>query len=387
MPTAKTIIGVVAAGLLATSLSATAQERPAGVNVVNTGSRVMFTDAKGMTLYTYDLDTQVGQSACNQKCEEAWPPLRPQDGSKPLADWSIIQRADGSPQWAYKDHPIYAYRKDAYPGARFGERPENEAWHVAGAPIETPVEAKVAARMGGRVLVDARGLMLYSLDTDKLSDAPPHKGSQAAIRDAAIVHSECSGACLVEWQPLEAAWIARPIGSWTVAKREDGSRQWVYQGKPLYTHPADGKNQDIPLTAKKAWHPAVLEPPPPLPSWVTLQETDGGMVVADGKGTTLYAYEADKNVNRPSGGASERGCDEWCMKLYVPVLAAGDFKTIGDWSVISMADGKKQWAFKGMGLYTHTRDREPGSIEGTLAYRVWHTIKRDGTMMQGTGGG
>jgi predicted lipoprotein with Yx(FWY)xxD motif len=389
MRAAKAILCGVALGLLAASVPATAQEVPGGVNVVATGSGTTFTDANGMTLYTHDRDIQAGHSLCNQKCEEAWPPLRPQDGARPFADWTIIQRADGSQQWAYKNHPVYAYRKDAYPGARFGERPENEAWHVAGAPIETPSEVKVAARMGGKILVDARGLMLYSLDTDKVSVVASREVLQdaRASGDVTVVHSGCKGACLAEWQPLEAAWIALPIGNWTVVMREDGSRQWAYQGKPLYTHPADGKNQNIPLTAQKAWRPVVLEPPSPLPSWVTLQETDGGVVLADGKGRTLYEYEAELNVNRPSGGASERGCDPWCMNLYVPVLATGETAPIGDWSVVTMADGRKQWGFKGMGLYTYTRDREPGSIEGTLAYRIWHTIKRDGTMMQGTGGG
>lgn len=84
----------------------------------------------GMTLYTFDRDTTLGKSACNGPCAAAWPPLAAPAGAKPLGDWSILTRDDGSRQWAYKGKPLYFWSKDAKPGERSGDG-VNNVWHVA----------------------------------------------------------------------------------------------------------------------------------------------------------------------------------------------------------------------------------------------------------------
>lgn len=47
--------------------------------------------------------------------------------------------------------------------------------------------------------------------------------------------SMCNGQCATNWPPLMAEAGAKPMGKWTVIKRDDGSMQWAYDGKPLYT--------------------------------------------------------------------------------------------------------------------------------------------------------
>ncbi|TWC14551.1 MULTISPECIES: hypothetical protein [unclassified Pseudomonas] len=47
--------------------------------------------------------------------------------------------------------------------------------------------------------------------------------------------SACNGQCATNWPPLMADKNAKSMGKWTVIKREDGSMQWAYNGKPLYT--------------------------------------------------------------------------------------------------------------------------------------------------------
>ena len=44
---------------------------------------------------------------------------------------------------------------------------------------------------------------------------------------------------------LVAAADAKASGDWTVVTRDDGSRQWAYKGKPVYTYKADQKAGDL----------------------------------------------------------------------------------------------------------------------------------------------
>jgi predicted lipoprotein with Yx(FWY)xxD motif len=81
---------------------------PNGVQRIDGG----FADAAGKPLYTYNNDTMVGMSHCFEDCAVMWPPLKASPGAKPLGDWSLIRREDGSTQWAYKDKPLYTYSED-----------------------------------------------------------------------------------------------------------------------------------------------------------------------------------------------------------------------------------------------------------------------------------
>jgi len=90
----------------------------------------MLTDAKGMTLYTFDHDAG-GKSACNGPCAKNWPPLMAMADAKPMGKWSVVGRDDGTKQWAYAGKPLYAWSKDQKPGDTTGDGFLNGAWHVA----------------------------------------------------------------------------------------------------------------------------------------------------------------------------------------------------------------------------------------------------------------
>jgi predicted lipoprotein with Yx(FWY)xxD motif len=51
--------------------------------------------------------------------------------------------------------------------------------------------------------------------------------------------SNCTAACAEEWRPLWAPAGADPVGKWTLVKRDDGSSQWAYAGKPVYSFAQD----------------------------------------------------------------------------------------------------------------------------------------------------
>jgi predicted lipoprotein with Yx(FWY)xxD motif len=88
----------------------------------------MLVGPNGMTLYTFDKDTD-GKSVCNGPCATNWPPLMAMDSDKPNGDYTIITRDDGKKQWAMKGKPLYYWIKDTKAGDMTGDG-VNSTWHV-----------------------------------------------------------------------------------------------------------------------------------------------------------------------------------------------------------------------------------------------------------------
>ena len=88
----------------------------------------MLVDNAGMTVYTFDKDTD-GKSACYDQCAKAWPPVMASADAKAQGDLSIITRDDGSKQWAYKGKPLYLFDKDTKPGDKTGDKVK-DVWHI-----------------------------------------------------------------------------------------------------------------------------------------------------------------------------------------------------------------------------------------------------------------
>ncbi len=102
---------------------------------------------------------------------------------------------------------------------------------------------KEPAMMGktamGPVLTDAKGMTLYVFDKDTAGK------------------SACNGPCATNWPPLMAPASAKPMGKYTVVTRDDGFRQWAYDGKPLYTWAKDTKPGDTTGDGvNNVWHVA-----------------------------------------------------------------------------------------------------------------------------------
>jgi len=89
------------------------------------------TDAKGMTLYTYDKDTK-NISNCTGGCLKAWPPFlvssEAMSGSMP-ANLGSFKLANGSMQYTWKGMPLYHYVGDTKPGQVTGDGVDG-VWHV-----------------------------------------------------------------------------------------------------------------------------------------------------------------------------------------------------------------------------------------------------------------
>jgi predicted lipoprotein with Yx(FWY)xxD motif len=95
------------------------------------------------------------------------------------------------------------------------------------AALAQTAPAKTADTAKGKALVDGKGMTLYIFDRD------------------AAGKSNCNGQCATLWLPLMAAADAKASGDWTVVARDDGSKQWAYKGKPVYTWSKDAKPGDV----------------------------------------------------------------------------------------------------------------------------------------------
>lgn len=121
----KTISSALAV-LLLTGVAAFAAE-PA--KVAESAGGKMYTDANGMTLYTYDKDS-AGKSACNGDCAVNWPPLMAAADAKDEGEWTVVARDDGSKMWAYEGKPLYTFVQDKKAGDVTGDG-KGGVWHVA----------------------------------------------------------------------------------------------------------------------------------------------------------------------------------------------------------------------------------------------------------------
>ena len=108
---------------------------------------------------------------------------------------------------------------------------------IAGCAMMATPPAKTA----DGTLTDSKGMTLYTFDKDQ-------SGSGKSV---------CNGQCAVNWPPLAAAADAKAQGDYTVVTRDDGSKQWAYKGKPLYTWVKDQKAGDrTGDNVNNVWHVA-----------------------------------------------------------------------------------------------------------------------------------
>ena len=94
--------------------------------------------------------------------------------------------------------------------------------YVSPAPAPSNTSAFMhSPTSAGTVLTTADGMTLYTYDKD------------------AVGQSACYGDCAQYWHPYLSNGTSMPSGKMTLVTRSDGSQQWAYDGKPLYTFTQD----------------------------------------------------------------------------------------------------------------------------------------------------
>jgi predicted lipoprotein with Yx(FWY)xxD motif len=210
-------------------------------------------------------------------------------------------------------------------------------------PFNAPAGISLAKTSLGPTIVQNKGLTVYFYDLDQISPG----------------ESSCTKDCAAAWPPLLAAPDAQATGDWKLFKRDDGSRQWAYQGKPLYLFAGDNKPGEVKGDGmQRFWHAAKYESPPPAlahPPSVTIVKAGSVYLLADQQGHALYTRSRAKV-----------GCDADCARAYPVFAAAALAQGAGEWRISTHDDGIRQWNFKGKPLFTYEGDAKPGDRAGEL---------------------
>jgi predicted lipoprotein with Yx(FWY)xxD motif len=97
------------------------------------------------------------------------------------------------------------------------------------------------------------------------------------------------------------------------------------------------------------------------PTTVALASSSLGQILVDSKGMTLYIDENDK----PGAPACTAGCLAAWPPLVAPAAPTyGAGLDPSKFSTVTAADGTKQLAVDGFGLYYFTNDKKPGDVTG-----------------------
>lgn len=325
-----------------------------------------FGDALGMTAYVTDSDTAPGKSSCEGACASDWPPVLAPAGAAAEGDWSIVVRADGGRQWAYRGKPLYRSVKDTAWGELKGDNASG-VWHVAvpawaDAPRPPGIGIREIAEALGQGLVDDRGMAIYSGPAAGDTEADAHR-----------------------FEPVPAPQIVQPIGDFTIVDRPDGVRQWVYKGHPLYTYDGDVRLGDANGVGVDPRYAIALVAKYFVPAEVALRPDEKLGGIWTGKdGKSLYfrditrftangshsARGGDPGVPQVGRVLGLMGCDGPCETSHPPLIAPADAQPSGYWTLYDRPDGRRQWAYNGYALYGAAADQKPGDLKGNDNYDV-----------------
>lgn len=368
--------------------------------------QIAYTNLGGLTLYTRERDP-IGKSTCTAECAALFEPFLAASNAGPFGGWSVIAREDGRKQWALNGKALYTYVKDVDPGSVGGKSPANDgalrrngagklvgggyrgrsgddapevepmpsgwtpalAFPITDIDLPPGISVKEVPDATAFVLVDGRDHTLYAADKESTREV-----------------ANCSTAACRQWNPLRAPQLAGDIGEFSVVVREDGIRQWAYQGHSLYTYEGDlapGYANGVGVDPR--WSVAAVMRYY-MPDSVSIRTTLAkGRVLATADGMTLY--RRDGYILQSGGGHSlRRGqparpavgrdigtaarCDASCRQLWHPFVAGPEAQPSGFWSVATRPDGTRQWVYQGYALWTYGGDKKPGDMRGHDIYDI-----------------
>ncbi len=385
---------------------------PPGIQVESTELEgPVFADANGRTIYTwpshkqrngYSGETQ-GNPACYDQvltvtaglmspyppgillpeldsrpsCTDLWPPLYADKDASAIGKWTIVDRKDGSRQWAYDEQPLYTSVRDSEAGdvlggttRRYGgDSPANRI--PLAPPSKVPPGFAVKTTTVGRLLTNDKNYSVYAYEAD--------------TTDASLCDLECTRT----WKPVPAPAIARATGEWSTLERSPGVRQWVFRGKPLYTYVLDQHSWSQEGSDVVGWSNVYTQMAPPVPDSFTVQDTLAGEVLADAQGMTIYTYSCGDD------SADQLSCDhpDDTQVYRLAMCGGGDIeKCLQHWAYAQARDGAasdssawrvvsidpdtgrfaaaeqpgavRVWAYRDRPVYTYGGDQQPGDVNG-----------------------
>lgn len=180
----------------------------------------------------------------------------------------------------------------------------------------------------------------------------------------------CTGVCIENWPVFASENLQIPTSlnasDFTVLTREDGKKQWMYKGWPLYYFVKDSAPGDVQGEAfGNVWFVAKADY-----SVMLGTNSELGNYLTDSNGRTLYYF--DKDVPQSSV------CEGQCLVNWPAYSMTGgsvpSTLSKADFGSIKRADGTAQATYKGYPLYTFITDRAHGDTTGQNVNNVWFVI-------------
>ncbi|MEM6709682.1 MAG: hypothetical protein AAF648_12945 [Pseudomonadota bacterium] len=321
----------------------------------------------------YPAGIELPELETRPSCTDLWPPVLADSTTEDVGKWTIVERRDGTRQWAYDEQPLYTSVRDKLPGDTIGG--SLRRFGGDSPAVRVPATPPLAVPPGFAVKRTTLGLMLTT-----------HKN------DAVYAHAkdvDCDSACLADWRPLLAPRLARAQGQWGFTAPKPGIRQWTYDGKPLYAYRHDQESWAQQGSDEAGWANVYLLPAPAFPERFRVQATIAGEVLADANGRTIYLYRCgddsadqlacdhpdDTQVYRMAmcgGGEPGRCREHW------PYVEAGpdEVSPNRSWRVATVdpmsgrfvpndsPEAVRVWTFRDRPVVTYALDRQPGDVFG-----------------------
>jgi predicted lipoprotein with Yx(FWY)xxD motif len=215
--------------------------------------------ATGYSVYTYDKDSAT-KSNCVAGCLNEWAPMLAAENAIALGDWSILERAPGVKQWAFRKKPLYTKISDEK--FRSFEGSDVPGWHNVFTQSEPagPKGFSVQDTRAGQVLADTRGhtLYIYNCGDDAIDElACDNPNSPQAYRFAICGGGDpdkCNKTFPYVMADANAksdsrAWTTMYIdpktGKFAKAGQAGAVNVWGYRGRPVYLFGGDKKAGDV----------------------------------------------------------------------------------------------------------------------------------------------
>jgi predicted lipoprotein with Yx(FWY)xxD motif len=196
---------------------------------------VALVNSSGLTMYAFDK----GKSSAPIGSE--WHPVMAPAIAMRVRDFSIVKQPGDLLQWAYKGSPLFTFAGDREPNDANGKAADSRFQVAMVARYFTPSEVRVREneRRGGILVEAATGKTLYARDLTFHDHTGGHN-ARGFTRGAPVIGTmlntlSCDADCQRDWKPLIASGDAQTSGYWSVFTRDDGTKQWAYQGYALYT--------------------------------------------------------------------------------------------------------------------------------------------------------
>ena len=220
------------------------------LKLVDSGQSVALTDHRGYSIYSYSNDKEKSEEVCVLKeCYEYWVPVAAPALARSVDDFSLVNRVDGTRQWAFRGRPLFKFKGDLLPGdvRGRGEHPHmrlsgvSKAFRPKGVDVVSLTTYGDVLTLNGKTLYFGSAFEKYwgGRNLRGSFDIAYQKGKRLGG------HACVSQACLESWSPFLAPDGAKSNGFWEVIVREDGRGQWAYKGFAVYTYSDDQAEGDM----------------------------------------------------------------------------------------------------------------------------------------------